>query len=214
MEALSNRCPNAKENYFHGGVFMRIWWIEAADRHHRLEEGDEREQFCSSQFCASKWQKTDLQLQIKPRIMNEEFSPEVLIEYFCRTHFVDNDGCFQRNKKKRGGKEGSCKIVINIPPLPAPGFSWARLLIGKWWLFIEQLNWMMFDTSRWGVMNGVCRGLGDLKASTYEAQGHINCEDSIFCSLPKMNRWILRFRHSTDPERNIPEIQRLTASLS
>lgn len=73
---------------------------------------------------------------------------------------------------------------------------------------------MMFDTSRWGVMNGVCQGLGDLKASTYEAQGHINWKASIFSLPKKMNRWILRFRHSTDPERNIPEIQRLTASLS
>lgn len=48
--------------------------------------------------------------------MNEEFSPEVLIEYFCRTHFVDNDGCFQRKEKKVEKKEGSRKIVINIPP--------------------------------------------------------------------------------------------------
>lgn len=32
--------------------------------------------------------------------MNEEFSPEVLIEYFGRTHFADNDECFQGNKKE------------------------------------------------------------------------------------------------------------------
>lgn len=85
-----------------------------------------------------------------------------------------------KETKKRGGKESSCKIVINIPPLPASDFSCARLLIGKWWLFIEQLNWMMFDTFQWGLMNGVCRGLADLKASTYEAQGHISCRASIF----------------------------------
>lgn len=44
--------------------------------------------------------------------MNEEFSPEVLIEYFCWTHFVDNDGCFQRNKKKKGGGRVLTKSLL------------------------------------------------------------------------------------------------------
>lgn len=45
--------------------------------------------------------------------MNEEFSPEVLIEYFCQTHFVDNDGCFQGNKK--GGSLQNHYSYFTVP---------------------------------------------------------------------------------------------------
>lgn len=127
---------------------------------------------------SSKWQKTNLQLQINPRIMNEEFSPEVLIEYFCRTQFFDSDGCCQGNKKE--GALAKSLLIFHRSPhltLAGPGY-W----LVKWWVFIEQLNWMMFDTFRWGLMNGGIRGLCErgVKAWTCDTQGHLKCKTSIF----------------------------------
>lgn len=45
------------------------------------------------------------------------------------------------------------------------------------------------------------------EASTYKAQGHVNCKAAILFHLPKkMNRWILGYCHSTDAQRHIPAI--------
>lgn len=91
---------------------------------------------------ASKWQKKNLQLQINPRIMNEGFSPGVLIEYFLPDSLCWQWWMFPRKQKK----EGSSQNRYSYSTVPTSDFSCAWLLIGSWWVFIEQLNWMMFDT--------------------------------------------------------------------
>lgn len=39
--------------------------------------------------------------------------------------------------------------------IPTSDFSCADVLIGKWWVFIVQQNWMKFDMFRWGLINWV-----------------------------------------------------------
>lgn len=61
------------------------------------------------------------------------------------THFVDNDGCVQ---KRRPQQTHNSYFII-----PTSDFSYTDLLIGKWWVFIVQQNWMKFDMFRWGLIN-------------------------------------------------------------
>lgn len=77
--------------------------------------------------------------------MNEEWSPEVLIEYLLDSF------CWQwwMSAKKRRSQQNHISYFIS----PTSDFSRAHLLIGKWWVFIVQLNWMKSDTFRWGLIN-------------------------------------------------------------
>lgn len=159
---------------------------------------------------ASKWQKTNLQLQINPRIMNEEFSPEVLIEYFCRTHFVDNDGCFQV-KKKRGVLAKSLFIFHRSPhlTLAVPGYwsvddGFSLSSLTEWCLTHSGGDWWMAASE--GCVRGTSR-LEDmkLKVMTIAEPPFAFQEDKQTYS-----------EFSTDPEDDIPAIQnyRLNVSLN
>lgn len=150
---------------------------------------------------ASKWQKTNLQLQINPRIMNEEFSPEVLNEYFCRTHFVDNDGCFQGNKK-RGVLAKSLFIFLRSPHLTLAvpsywsvndGFSLSSLT--EWCLTHPGGDWWM------AAIEGCVRGTWRLEHMKLKVTSTAKPPFSFQEDKQTHSEF------STDPEYDIPVIQ-------
>lgn len=77
--------------------------------------------------------------------MNEEWSPEVLIEY------LPDSFCWQWWMHAKKGRPQQTHNSYSI--IPTSDFSRADLLIGEWWVFIVQQNWMKFDTSWRGLIN-------------------------------------------------------------